>query len=290
MKKTLLKRLCCIMLVLLILLLCGCSTLKNAKQALESHSQEIDDLLVEVMTCVENHDEQGAKALFYAVDQTWDFEGITNYWPVHSTDPFEQRDLNYTKNISGKESQAITSAVYCVHSGSEDYQVTLVKQSDNNGSGIISFNVVSVQELLDAGIEPVGSKLPAANKTSGQWCFLVFWVLALVFVLITIIDIIRKKPKKYGLWIVLALVFIGFQFSAGANNVTTRFLFGILQKSQWVKSSNGTNTLQLSLPIGALIYWILRKTLLKKKENHTFAVPVEESTTEIPPQDFTNEQ
>ncbi len=292
MKKTLRKRLCCAVLaMLLIAALCGCSMLKNTKEALESSKQEMDELLLQLMTCVENHDEEGAKALFYDNGgNAWDFDGVANYWPVHSTDSYEQRDLNYTKNISGKETQTITSAVYCVHSGSEDYQVTLVKQSDNNGSGIISFNVASVQELLDAGIEPVGSAIPAASKTLGQWCFLGFWVLMLVFALLTIVDIIRKKPKIYGLWILLALVFAGLSFTVGPNGIQLRFIFSLLQKSQWVKTLNGTNTLSLSLPLGAIIYWAMRKTLLKKKETHVFAIPAEESTTEVPPQDFTNEQ
>lgn len=36
---------------------------------------------------------------------------------------------------------------------------------------------------------------------------------------------------------------------------------------------NGTNTISLSLPLGAIYYWIMRKTLRKKKEKMLQGIP-----------------
>ena len=66
---------------------------------------------------------------------------------------------------------------------------------------------------------------------------LVLLVLSLLIMIVTIVDIVRKKPLKYGWFIVLALIILPFTVSG----------------------------LAIALPVGALLYWCLRKSLMKKK-------------------------
>ena len=54
----------------------------------------------------------------------------------------------------------------------------------------------------------------------------------------TIVDIIRKKPSKYGLYIVMALVFFNLRIFVNGFSFT------------------------LSIPLGSLIYWIIRRKLV----------------------------
>lgn len=68
-------------------------------------------------------------------------------------------------------------------------------------------------ELIDAGIEPAGAKLPVAKKTAAQWCLQVYWWLSLGFVVLMAVDVLRKKPKKYGLWLLLTTAFVGVMYS-----------------------------------------------------------------------------
>ena len=58
------------------------------------------------------------------------------------------------------------------------------------------------------------------------------------FIIFSIVDVVRKKPRRYGWYIVLCIVVFWFNF----NHV--RYIV---------------------LPLGALIYWCIRKKLLTRK-------------------------
>lgn len=284
------KRFGCLVLALGMLLFCGCSLIRQSRETAAAKQAEADELLEQLMTCLQNNDVMGAAALAY--DPVWmqrDFSSIRDYWPVKSTDVYEPCGLNYNINISNTEqNHSEVRAVYLVKSNAEDYQVVLVTRKDATAEGIVSFNVVRVQELIDAGIEPETSKFPVAKKSFGQWCFTVFWILACLFCIATIIDIVRKKPKLWGLWILGALLFIGFYLNKGPNSVHTGLRFGLFNSSEWTRFLDGTNHYQLCIPIGAILYWIRRRQLLKKKSAPAYAVPaasVSAQSVPAPPQD-----
>ena len=108
-------------------------------------------------------------------------------------------------------------------------------------------------------------------------------ILCCIFCLVTIIDIIRKKPRLWGLWILAALFFFGALIEKGPNSLHTGIRLGLLSESGWAKFLDGTNRYQLCLPVGAIAYWIDRKRLLKKKEAPAYAVPVQPAPAQPAP-------
>ena len=271
------KRFGCLALALLLLLLCGCSLIRQSMQNVKEKQAETDALLVQLMTCIQNNDVMGAASLFYDPMQMQQiFTPITDYWPAKSTDEFESCSFNYNISIPGKEQDhSDVRAVYRVNSNGEDYQVTMVTRRDADSESIVSFNVVRVQELIDAGIEPETSKFPVAKKSLGQWCFTAFWLVSCILCLVTIVDIIRNKPKLWGLWILCALAFLGPQLTTSPNGFQVGVRFGILNLSQWTRHLNETNHFELCFPIGAIIYWCRRRQLLAKKSGTAYAVPAQ---------------
>ena len=249
--------------------------INQAKETNAAKQAEMDDLLVQFMACVENNDVDGAASLAYDPSGAqFDLKALAEYWPVKSTDVFEPCGLSYNVKLPNQEQRSSDArAVYLVKSNSEDYQVIMITHSDASGDGIASVNVVRVQELIDAGIEPETSKFPVAKKSFGQWCFTIFWVLSCIFCLVTIIDIIRKKPRLWFLQILLALVFIGAYWIKGPSYARVGMRFGVLNSSGWTRYLDGTNHFELCFPFGAIFYWIRRKSLLKKEP--VFAVPAE---------------
>ncbi len=279
------KRFGCLALALLLLLLCGCQFIADMKQDLSAKQAEMDELLVKVMTCVENNDAQSASALAYDPQKMLEgFSAIASGWPVHATDPFEAAGLTINKNNNSETGpQTFTTAVYIIHCQDQDYQAQFSTCEDRSGSGLIGFNVKTVQSLIDNGIEPAGTNTPFAKKSFGQWCFTGFWILCCIFCLVTIIDIIRKKPRLWGLWILAALFFFGGLIEKGPNSLHTGIRLGLLSESGWAKFLDGTNRYQLCLPVGAIAYWIDRKRLLKKKEAPAYAVPVQPAPAQPAP-------
>ena len=183
------------------------------------------------------------------------FASICAAWPVHADDEYESAGLNINKSKDADgEPVTVVDAVYIIHCDDQDYQAQFSTREDSAGSGLIGFQVDSVQSLIDNGIEPAGGNTPAAGKTPAQWGLTVFWILACVFCLITIIDIVRKKPKLWGLWILIALVFIGF--SADKWSGGSRFLarFGLLLSSESLRL-----LCEVFLPysVGAAVFFIL---------------------------------
>ena len=292
MTSTMFKRFGCLILALLLLLLCGCSLIGRVKETATAKQEEMDDLLVQFMTCVQNNDVMGAASLAYdPIEMQRTFSTITDYWPVKSTDTYEACGLNYHTNISnGDQSFRETRAVYKVHSDGEDYQVIMITRSDADGDGIVSFNVVRVDDLIEAGIEPETSQFPVAKKSFGQWCFTAFWILSCIACIVTIIDIVRKKPRLWGLWILCALFFFGFSLNKGPNNLNFGVKFGLLNSTEWVRTMDGSNYYQICAPLGAIIYWIRRKSLLKKKTAPAYAVPMQNAPMQTPPVQYTPAQ
>ncbi len=269
------RRIGCVFLAFLLLALCGCGLIRDTKASIDSATVEMDELLVQFMTCIENNDMEGAAALAYDGDALRrDFAALREYWPARSTDEYELKDLNVNRNIAGpEESNTTVRAVYLVKTGGEDYQVVLVKMRDANGDGLLSLKADRVQELMDHGEEPLTGHDPLPGKTLGQWCFVGLSVLCFLFCLFTVIDIIRKKPKLYGLWILIALVFFGGYLYRSAGGIQTGIRFGLLNASEWIRYYGGANRFQICLPFGAILYWCLRKNLLKQKIQ--YAVPAD---------------
>ena len=67
---------------------------------------------------------------------------------------------------------------------------------------------------------------------------LVSMIICFVVILVTIVDVIRQRPPKFGVYIVIAFLFFRFRI----------------------------NGISLSIPIGAISYWCARKKILEDKE------------------------
>ena len=250
------RRIVCTILAFLILILCGCGRIGQSKQSKDSAQSEMDDVLVQFMTCLEHNDLEGAKALAYGPEEmTQSFPVIEQYWPAHHDDPFEASGLELDSIANQTQTYESIFAVYLVRSGGEDFQVTLVYRRDAGGNGLVSLNATRTQEMLDRGMIPQALGQPVAKKTVGQWCFTVFWVLMCLLCLWTVIDLIRKRPKLYILWILLCLVFVGAAVYSSSGGISFVLRFGLFTPTKWTRYPIGVDCYQICLPIGSIIYW-----------------------------------
>ena len=266
------KRLGCAALALLLLCLCGCSMIRQSMQEAKSKTEQINGLLEQFMACVERGDAQGAAALASDPAQMLQsFSAIASAWPASATDEYQlvNSTLNVTLPLNNGNDEHIY--YYRVRSGGEDFQVAMSLSPFHPEDGIVSISADRVQDLLDAGVEPEGAKFPTAKKSFVQWLLLAFWAVCVLFSLYTMVDILRKKPRLYGLWLLLPLLFVGIRWSIGPMNFSMGVQFGLLKLSKWLKYADRRSIIQISFPLGAILYWCLRKTLMKKKV--TYAVP-----------------
>ena len=229
-------RIVCAVLALVVLCLV-CVRLWQNKQIKASAQEEMDALLVQIMTCIENNDAVEADRLAYGPEQLRQvFPLIAKYWPAHHNDPYETSKLTVESDLfETRQHNVVIYAVYLVHTDGEDYQVIMSYRRDQEGDGLISLNASRIQELLDKGVIPQALGHTVAEKNFGQWCFTLLWLLCCLFSLYTVYHIFRKKPQLYGLWILLALVFFGALVYVNSRDFQIDLRLGLFSASRWTR-------------------------------------------------------
>ncbi len=268
MNKTTARGLLCLLLALGMLLLSGCSLLRDAFQKAVDDQAERNDLLIRMMKCVEEDDAWGAAALAYdQLKMKQDFPELVKRWPVHSTDPYEYRstvNLHQRKSYGAPDILNVTS--YLVHCEDGDYEVRVGTRIHPDDDRIALFDVARIEDLREAGIEPAGTVFPTARKTPVQWLLLIYWGLCAAFSLFTVVAVIRDRPRLYGLWIAGVLLFVGATGSIAPLNFAFNFRIFPLLPSFWLRYQGGQNRILFSVPLAAIVYWFLRGFLKKKSK------------------------
>jgi len=257
MKKSILKRILALVMAAILLLLCGCASIKEGGAFL-------DGKLEQFMACIEANDKEGAAELAYnqelGKNMTDAFDGLAAYWPAKASDAYTRQSINVTIRNTAK----IYQGSYLVESGGEEYIVDITYAEDENGVGITMLYANLSADVV-AATTPTGTLQTAAENTPLQWCFLALWPICIAFVIFTIVDILRKKPRYYGLWIAAAVIFLSVSLQISDSNLHFNWLLAILNQSQWLQYPDGANTFTLGLPAGAIAYWCVRGSLLRQK-------------------------
>ncbi|MBE6931954.1 MAG: hypothetical protein E7464_01045 [Ruminococcaceae bacterium] len=258
MKKSILKKILALMMTAALLLLCGCASIEEGGAVL-------DEKLEQFMACIEANDKEGVAELAYNLefgDNLKDvFDDLSAYWPAKAGDTYTRQSFHVTIRNEAK----IYQGQYLVASAGESYVVDIAYVEDDNGAGITML-YANLSEDLAAATTPTGTLQTAAENSFLQWCFLVLWLIFIGFAVFTIVDIIRKKPRLYGLWIAAAVVFLSVSLQISDSNLRFNWVIAILNRSRWLKYPDGTNIFSLGLPVGAIVYWCMRGSLLRQKK------------------------
>ena len=205
-------------LLLLTFILCGCTI----------HNETLDIQMQKAVTALNQKDTDALRQMLPidSVDEETflsDLEQLYSVWVPVNPSEVKLIQLNVTKSAD----QTVTRGVYSVP-GNEQYncfQLICVKAKD----GTAALNRFDLGWADTSALSAAGSPLGIAG--------MVLAVISFIVIVFTIIDIARKRPRKYGWFIVLAL----FTFFLSINGV------------------------RLTAPLGAIIYWCIRSSLLKKK-------------------------
>lgn len=256
------KKLRIFFLLLLMLLPCcllsGCLSLRQ--------NEQITQQLQQIITALnEDNADQIYQFMYPGLVTREDFdsayEDIRLTWTKSADYAIKLNTISVQQNFSSSGASQLCQAQYCVFNDELSYTITLTYLSDSNGSGLSQLD-------LTANTTPVlisGSLMTFMENSPVQWFMLILTILEYIFILLTIIDILRKRPRLFGVWIGAALTFFCFRvlitpkgFQAGGG-----LLFFPL--SFFKIYSDGARNFALAIPAGAVAYWCLRKKLLAKK-------------------------
>ena len=104
------------------------------------------------------------------------------------------------------------------------------------------------------------------DATGAQWLVLLLNVIVLGFVVFALVDCCRHKIKKKALWILLLILgFASVGATVSPTGIRVNFNVGwITAYSALIRYGTGTVTLRLLLPVGAIVYFAKRRSLLQQ--------------------------
>ncbi len=186
------------------------------------------------------------------------YEAIRLLWNKSDEHTIRLNSINTQKSLGNS---LICQVRYYVYTRDNAYTITLTHLSDNNGDGIYRFN-------LTAGAEPVlisgGFKTAMANSVL-QWGVLFLCVLSYLFIIFTAVDILRKRPRLFGLWLAAALTFFSFQMQITPSNFHANVGINWFVMSAFKIYTNDIRHFVFALPMGSILYWCFRRKLLTPK-------------------------
>lgn len=143
-------------------------------------------------------------------------------------------------------------------------EITLIKSGDEITIGGIG------GQLTETSQKEI-NKFSLFGKSIFHYIMLMLAVLLPIFILVTVYFCIRTPiPKRKWLWVIFILIGIG---SISINWTTGQlglklFLFRLLSVSAVASSSIAPWVLSVSVPLGAILFWIKRESFLLTEENN----------------------
>lgn len=186
----------------------------------------LDSQLDAFVNSMNSDDPESLKRIFhpsvYAEDVDAWYTKNHPLWQNTPIEAFKTKNIKintyYKDGVKYKRYQGVWSA----NIGENLYELTIVYDSDDKGSGIGTLSINHIEE---------------AHGVTYFLSVIALIIYALI-VIYTVIDIIRFKPRLYGLFIVIA---IGLFFRIRINAV------------------------YFTIPLGAIIYWLVRKRQMQAK-------------------------
>jgi hypothetical protein len=260
------KIICFLMISILLLSFAGCSA-----ESSDLDSENIsDEYLRKVINAIIANDEQAAYATFVPGAITREnihqfFLQIKDYWNGSKTYTYKKTYINAIVSNKNKNIEKQVDCKYNVYTGDTVYIVTTSRVELNTGaSGLLSFNIVKEDEYLEK-ITPTGT-LDRLNKfNTEQWALLVLSVLVFLFTIFTIVDCLRHDIKLKWLWAIgILLLYISLGYTKSGSDFMFNFFIHIIGYSKLFIYPDGKTELSVLLPVVSIVYWCLRKKLIRK--------------------------
>lgn len=255
------KKILSAVILAVLLLFSGCSVhLENAE------NQEIRQTTETILDALIANDIQGAYPLFRQICTEDDFDQLfaqlQTYIGPGDTYQLELLTVSFHKDGFAFDDQTVQSVL-------SEYEV-----ATQSGRFIINIRIDSDVGMTTFYLTPyertdryfTGTLENMESASVAQWALLLINVLVIAFVVCTLIDCCRQKIKRKVLWIPLIILgFVTVGATIAANGFRFNFHLGwITAYTALIRYGSGTMVIRLLIPVGAIVYWIRRKALIKK--------------------------
>ena len=185
---------------------------------------------------------------------------------VKDTKTYELKQVGWYYSKENSESET-TSVFQATTDNQKIIGVTVVQKSD----GRIGVSIGDDTEFVE----------DTKYVSVGVVVLLLLSLASIAFIIWMIVDASKRKLKKKAWWIILILVSVWVEILLGAQNFDTSFGVGIFFNASKISTNTAYRyvLMRIYLPVGALIYFFLRKKL-PLKVDASEAEPIAETTEE----------
>ena len=181
-------------------------------------------------------------------------------------------ETEYTLKLTGwngKVSNGVSThtTVYTMTMESgKSFEVTFATAKGTNG--LSSFYIAPVTASRTSGVVSVIIKVLVGALS----------IAVIVFTVLMIVDCARRKIKLKALWIVVILLGIRLGMSLNGSNLALNGFIGLMVSMSKVSIVQGGFSVRLLIPLGAIVYFFVRKKLRAPeiKVNPTVEEPKEQ--------------
>lgn len=184
-----------------------------------------------------------------------ELQGVTNY---------ELECISYytSYNVSNGKQFERTDVEYRFNTGEREYVIAVVTATGYKN--LAGFNLVPVE---NTDLYYNGTLDNMVGTTPFQWVMILFNLPVLAFTVIALVDCARRRIKKKALWIIvilLGMLLIGITTAETGSRFNLGL--GLFYYSALIVYGSGKTVFRLLLPIGAIVYFAMRKTLEIKED------------------------
>lgn len=238
-----------------------------------------DALMLEAITSIENRDTDILKSLF--LQEVTERDGfdeqieliINNF--TGSMISWEKVS-QHTTRVTGSQGSTTVNAVYRVTKDTGVYVVLQTRREFPTGeSGLSRFTLSRDEQPA----RPVGYLSDWRDFNIFNWMLLLLNVLTYATIVMTLVHCIRSKLRNKLPLAILILVQGGVSVTNLPTMFRVNFAINILNRSILLTTDSGF-TLVILLPLGAIIYWFIRKKFEISDKDETSSSSQENETKE----------
>lgn len=260
MKKRVFSVLICLLTVMT--LLCGCSV-KEDNARLEPACRAMLDALIA------GDADAGYAQISEAVTREEFDAFFAQVAPVlDGKGKYELKSSGWHKNTK----DGVTSVTVTFEATFPDGRVYLVNCTETEGvEGLTGFHVQDSKQNI-TNDTPFGLRA----------LFFVVSALFLAFAVWMIVDCVKRKPDGMELWIVLMACAVTLSLEIAGGQMNVNWGIGLVLSFSSIAFNSANFLLHFSLPVGAIVYFFLRKRLPCKKSEPQPSDTIEGTCTELP--------
>jgi len=161
------------------------------------------------------------------------------------------------------------SIVYEVKTDKKIYYLSFVVISENDGpANLMNFNIANEDDTMFA------PKILGVNIN--QIWVLIYGIVTIGIIILAIVLGIKSKIRNKILWILASVIQVGVTITKAPNLSRFNYHFITFNMSRFMMYNSQSYTLVLIFPVVAVLFLILRKTLIKNQEKRVLVIKAQE--------------